>query len=97
MGKSALLAAWLARRETAGDMVPHHFIRRGEIRGLPCVHPRQLDVEVRCIARVTTTLDHVQQTVRVKRVAPREREMLTRRNGVGVRRIRIERDRRARR
>jgi len=30
MGKSALLAAWLARREAAGDQVPHHFIRRGE-------------------------------------------------------------------
>src|SRR6185436_21136230 len=30
MGKSALLAAWLARREAAGDVVPHHFIRRGE-------------------------------------------------------------------
>jgi WD40 repeat protein len=28
MGKSALLAAWLARREAAGDTVPHHFIRR---------------------------------------------------------------------
>jgi hypothetical protein len=30
MGKSALLAQWLARREAAGDPVPHHFIRRGE-------------------------------------------------------------------
>lgn len=30
MGKSALLAAWLARREATGDTVPHHFIRRGE-------------------------------------------------------------------
>ncbi len=30
MGKSALLAAWLDRRERAGAMVPHHFIRRGE-------------------------------------------------------------------
>ncbi|TMQ26343.1 MAG: ATP-binding protein [Deltaproteobacteria bacterium] len=29
MGKSALLAAWLTRREAAGDTVPHHFIRRG--------------------------------------------------------------------
>jgi hypothetical protein len=29
MGKSAVLAAWLARREAAGDSVPHHFIRRG--------------------------------------------------------------------
>ncbi|TMQ04800.1 MAG: hypothetical protein E6J91_42455, partial [Deltaproteobacteria bacterium] len=29
MGKSALLAAWLARREAAGEGVPHHFIRRG--------------------------------------------------------------------
>src|SRR5215510_12360387 len=29
MGKSALLAAWLLRREAAGDTVPHHFIRRG--------------------------------------------------------------------
>ncbi|HET7502378.1 MAG TPA: AAA family ATPase [Kofleriaceae bacterium] len=29
MGKSALLAAWLARREAAVDLVPHHFIRRG--------------------------------------------------------------------
>jgi WD40 repeat protein len=28
MGKSALLAAWLARREAAGERVPHHFIRR---------------------------------------------------------------------
>jgi hypothetical protein len=29
MGKSAILAAWLARREAAGAVVPHHFIRRG--------------------------------------------------------------------
>ncbi|HEX2687179.1 MAG TPA: CHAT domain-containing protein [Kofleriaceae bacterium] len=29
MGKSAILAAWLARREEAGAIVPHHFIRRG--------------------------------------------------------------------
>jgi hypothetical protein len=29
MGKSAVLATWLARREVAGDAVPHHFIRRG--------------------------------------------------------------------
>jgi hypothetical protein len=26
MGKSALLAAWLARREAAGAVVPHHFM-----------------------------------------------------------------------
>jgi AAA ATPase domain len=30
MGKSALLAQWLARREAVRDPVPHHFIRRGE-------------------------------------------------------------------
>ncbi len=30
MGKSALLAWWLARRERAGDPVPHHFIHRRE-------------------------------------------------------------------
>jgi hypothetical protein len=30
MGKSAVLAAWLARHEVAGAVVPHHFIRRGE-------------------------------------------------------------------
>ena len=30
MGKSALLAQWLARREAAGNPMPHHFIRRGE-------------------------------------------------------------------
>src|SRR5215468_7937950 len=29
MGKSALLATWLARRVAAGAVVPHHFIRRG--------------------------------------------------------------------
>ena len=29
MGKSAVLAAWLARGEAAGGSVPHHFIRRG--------------------------------------------------------------------
>jgi hypothetical protein len=29
MGKSAILTAWLARREAAGAVVPHHFIRRG--------------------------------------------------------------------
>jgi AAA ATPase domain len=29
MGKSAVLATWLAHREAAGGMVPHHFIRRG--------------------------------------------------------------------
>jgi len=29
MGKSAVLASWLARREATGDAVPHHFIRRG--------------------------------------------------------------------
>jgi predicted ATPase len=30
MGKSAMLAEWLARREAAGTVVPRHFIRRGE-------------------------------------------------------------------
>ena len=30
MGKSALLATWLSRREAAGAVVPHHFIRRSE-------------------------------------------------------------------
>ncbi len=30
VGKSAILAAWLSRREAAGAVVPHHFIRRGE-------------------------------------------------------------------
>src|SRR5262245_23123519 len=30
VGKNAPLAAWLARREAAGVVVPHHFIRRGE-------------------------------------------------------------------
>jgi WD40 repeat protein len=30
MGKSAILAAWFARRQAAGAVVPHHFIRRGE-------------------------------------------------------------------
>ena len=30
MGKSAVLSAWLERRERAGAVVPHHFIRRGE-------------------------------------------------------------------
>jgi WD40 repeat protein len=29
MGKSAILSAWLGRREQAGIAVPHHFIRRG--------------------------------------------------------------------
>ena len=29
MGKSALLAAWMARRVAARAVVPHHFIRRG--------------------------------------------------------------------
>jgi len=29
MGKSAILATWLAGREAAGATVPHHFIRRG--------------------------------------------------------------------
>lgn len=28
MGKSAILSAWLARREKAGTVVPHHLIRR---------------------------------------------------------------------
>ncbi|MBL9004056.1 MAG: AAA family ATPase [Myxococcales bacterium] len=28
-GKSALLSEWLRRRERAGDIVPHHFLRRG--------------------------------------------------------------------
>jgi WD40 repeat protein len=28
MGKSAILSAWLLRREAAGAVVPHHFIRR---------------------------------------------------------------------
>lgn len=30
MGKSALLASWLSRREREGAPVPHHFIRRSE-------------------------------------------------------------------
>jgi hypothetical protein len=29
MGKSAILSAWLGRREAVGAVVPHHFIRRG--------------------------------------------------------------------
>ena len=28
MGKSALLSQWIVQREAAGDVVPHHFIRR---------------------------------------------------------------------
>ncbi len=28
MGKSAVLSAWLARREASGAVVPHHFVRR---------------------------------------------------------------------
>ncbi len=28
MGKSAILSAWLARREATGAVVPHHFVRR---------------------------------------------------------------------
>ena len=28
MGKSAILSAWLARRQAGGAVVPHHFIRR---------------------------------------------------------------------
>ena len=28
MGKSAVLSAWLLRREAAGAVVPHHFVRR---------------------------------------------------------------------
>ena len=28
MGKSAVLSAWLARREAACAEVPHHFVRR---------------------------------------------------------------------
>src|SRR5689334_24243473 len=28
MGKSAVLSEWLARREVAGAVVPHHFVRR---------------------------------------------------------------------
>src|SRR5215510_14278710 len=27
-GKTAVLARWLARREAAHDLVPHHFVRR---------------------------------------------------------------------
>jgi WD40 repeat protein len=30
MGKSAILAQWLALRAAAGTLTPHHFIRRGE-------------------------------------------------------------------
>ncbi|MEO7735233.1 MAG: ATP-binding protein [Kofleriaceae bacterium] len=29
MGQSAILSAWMERREAAGVAVPHHFIRRG--------------------------------------------------------------------
>ncbi len=29
LGKSALLAEWLKRREASGQQVPHHFLRRG--------------------------------------------------------------------
>jgi WD40 repeat protein/nucleoside phosphorylase len=29
VGKSAILSAWLARRAALGEIVPHHFIRRG--------------------------------------------------------------------
>ena len=28
IGKTAILASWLARRSAARDLVPHHFVRR---------------------------------------------------------------------
>lgn len=30
MGKSAILNEWLQRREQAGELIPHHFLRRGQ-------------------------------------------------------------------
>jgi hypothetical protein len=50
MGKSALLARWLARREEAGDRVPHHFIRRREY---------DLDDPARLVASLVWQLEQI--------------------------------------
>ncbi|HYI02483.1 AAA family ATPase, partial [Hyalangium sp.] len=50
LGKSALLAEWLRRREAAGHRVPHHFLRRGvEDWDRPEVVKRNLSAQVEAL------------------------------------------------
>ena len=80
MGKSAILAAWLAGREAAGAVVPHHFIRRGQygwdepatiVRSLAAQveasYPAQRDPEARQESRLIDLLTRVS----VRELVPR--------------------------
>ncbi len=72
MGKSAIMAKWLKRREAAGAIVPHHFIRRGlygwddpaKIVGslaaqIEALYPAQRDPDARPESRLVDLLTRV--------------------------------------
>lgn len=84
MGKSALLAKWLARREAAGVTVPHHFIRRGEsdwddpmklvgslVAQLELKFPKQREQEGDARMHPAARLDATLQRVSEHELAPR--------------------------
>jgi WD40 repeat protein len=81
-GKTALLAAWLARQEAAGAVVPHHFIRRQHGWDEPekLVGSLVAQIEARCpgvlaaadaamhpAARLGTALRHAARALRPRR------------------------------
>ncbi|MGK3963486.1 NACHT and WD repeat domain-containing protein [Sorangium sp. So ce118] len=78
MGKSAILAHWLDRRERLGEKVPHHFLRRGvadwdrpEVVAqslsaqIEAIHPAQAEPRARPEGRLLGLLDRVSREVLV--------------------------------
>jgi WD40 repeat protein len=89
MGKSALLAAWLARREARGDAVPHHFIRRGEydwddpaklvgslVAQIEARFPRQHEAEDGARMHPAARLDAMLRRVSQHELAPRGEQLV---------------------
>ena len=89
MGKSAMLAAWLARREAAGVVVPHHFIRRGEydwddpaklvgslVAQLEERFPDQREPAVEARAQPATRLMAMLMRVSAKELVPRDERLV---------------------
>jgi WD40 repeat protein/nucleoside phosphorylase len=84
-GKSALLAHYLARLESQGEQIPHHFLRRGvEDWGRPEVVSRSLAAQVELlylgqsssISRPEMTLPEVLQRVSAEVLTPRGQTLL---------------------
>ncbi len=80
LGKSALLAEWLKRREAVGHRVPHHFLRRGvedwdqpEVvksnlaAQVEALYPELADPEARLVSRLRELLQRVSKQVLVPR------------------------------